>query len=148
MLKRVSEKRLYRESVLQSIRINAEESGIRTTEVRARNKKLFGLAVVAFFASWALVSALMPKPTTPKSVQDWQYISVGKSAVMKLLKDRGSAEFRHERWSGTAVCGEVNARNSFGGMTGFQRFVATSGFAVLEENMQAQDFAEVWAKAC
>ncbi len=49
-------------------------------------------------------------------------------AVRSRLKDRQSAEFRHMRFSdatGTPVtCGQVNAKNSFGGYRGFQGFIA------------------------
>jgi hypothetical protein len=45
------------------------------------------------------------------------------------LRDPGSAQFRNLRVVGQtpyerAVCGEVNAKNAFGAMTGFQGFVA------------------------
>jgi hypothetical protein len=46
------------------------------------------------------------------------------------LKDAESATFRNEFVSGLAsgaqmLCGEVNSRNSFGGYTGFKRFIAS-----------------------
>ena len=53
-----------------------------------------------------------------------------KSAVRALLKDPGSAQFRNiysrgmggKPIPGAAVCGEVNAKNSYGGYIGFTRF--------------------------
>lgn len=39
--------------------------------------------------------------------------------VKESLKDPESAEFRNMN----GVCGEVNAKNSFGGYTGFKKFV-------------------------
>lgn len=51
-----------------------------------------------------------------------------KDAVTNSLKDPQSAQFRnltvHE---GDAICGEVNARNSFGGYAGFQPFSYADG---------------------
>jgi hypothetical protein len=49
-------------------------------------------------------------------------------AVKSLLKDPGSAEFTNERvlkdasGNPTVVCGEVNAKNAFGGYVGAQKF--------------------------
>src|SRR4051812_17049403 len=49
-------------------------------------------------------------------------ISQAKSAVLKILRDPESARFQDlqiKTKSGqTAVCGQVNSRNSMGGMTG------------------------------
>jgi len=53
-----------------------------------------------------------------------------KDAVKATLKDPESAQFRNlytKSWTGKAspddaVCGEVNAKNSYGGYTGFTRF--------------------------
>ncbi len=46
------------------------------------------------------------------------------------------------------VCGEVNSKNGFGGYAGYQRFIATAGFAVLEREMESAEFARAWAEAC
>lgn len=47
-----------------------------------------------------------------------------KDKVKKYLKDPASAEFRDIRKSknGKYICGEVNAKNSMGGYTGYQGF--------------------------
>ena len=49
-----------------------------------------------------------------------------KAKVIRQLKDPDSAQFRNLRVSagGVARCGEVNAKNSYGGYTGFRAFVA------------------------
>jgi len=51
----------------------------------------------------------------------------GKEAVLDQLKDPASAEFRNvnvSTFSGSPlVCGEVNAKNSHGGYTGFRHFM-------------------------
>lgn len=49
-------------------------------------------------------------------------ISVAQSQVTSELIDPNSAQFRDMNDFGNYVCGEVNARNSFGGYTGFQPF--------------------------
>ncbi|WP_299440255.1 hypothetical protein [uncultured Rhodospira sp.] len=57
-------------------------------------------------------------------------IAGAKTAVRQKLRDPDSAQFRNirivEHTAGKLVCGEVNARNVFGGYVGFQLF-ASSG---------------------
>lgn len=65
-------------------------------------------------------------------------IDKGKEMVASALKDPGSAEFQgvfmvEEKVIGEThygfLCGAVNSRNSFGGYTGFQRFVANFNYS-------------------
>lgn len=56
-----------------------------------------------------------------------------KVKVTELLKDPESAQFKDVALTpGGALCGEVNARNSFGGYVGFKRFVATDEKAFID----------------
>ncbi len=62
-----------------------------------------------------------------------------KQAVLNLLNDPDSAQFRHVVFSrfenGAAVfCGAVNARNSFGGYAPFRAFYAVGDWATIEED--------------
>lgn len=52
------------------------------------------------------------------------------------LKDPSSAQFRNTRLNDikTAACGEINAKNSYGGYEGFRKFVATQTESVVEPN--------------
>lgn len=88
----------------------------------------------------------------PKINEQGAYL-VAHEAVASLLKDPGSAEFRNDRlgsFQGRAlVCGEVNSKNGFGGMVGFQRYVSNGGDAtVLEEMMEPSEFQKVWSASC
>lgn len=82
------------------------------------------------------------------------WIAVTKDAVRDRLKDPGSAEFRDVRFhayqGGTAVvCGQVNAKNEYGGYTGYQHFVGSGDVLVfLETEMEAAEFAEAWTELC
>ncbi|OLS61874.1 hypothetical protein PSEMO_32470 [Pseudomonas putida] len=63
------------------------------------------------------------------------------------LKDPGSAEFRNQN----EFCGEVNSKNSFGGYTGFQRFIAASRDLVVFERdsgLSPAEFAKAWNQVC
>lgn len=80
------------------------------------------------------------------------WIVQGQDAVRQKLKDPDSASFRNagvSNKSGLPVsCGEVNSKNSFGGFTGFQRYVSagSADFTFLEE--EVKDFDELWRKMC
>lgn len=54
-------------------------------------------------------------------------IETARSAVKQQLNDPGSADFRNEKVyhdvGGVVVCGEVNAKNGFGGYTGYNPYV-------------------------
>jgi len=65
-------------------------------------------------------------------------ISAGKEAVKANLKDPNSAEFKNIRLvkylNGHVVCGSVNAKNSFGGYTGFTPFIACPMHSIMLNN--------------
>ena len=55
---------------------------------------------------------------------DEKMIVEGKAAVASHLRDPGSATFRNlTLFKPTTLCGEVNAKNGFGGYAGFEAFV-------------------------
>ncbi|WP_257229996.1 hypothetical protein [Acinetobacter sp. YH12025] len=66
-------------------------------------------------------------------------------ALKNFLKDPDSAEIRNHNGN----CGEVNSKNSFGGYTGFRRFIASSTIVAVEgENMDSDEFQKAWAQVC
>lgn len=75
---------------------------------------------------------------------------VAQKAVKDRLRDPDSADFRNEQLGykdGTpiVVCGEVNAKNGFGGMTGYQRYMSNGAdVTALESEMQNSDISEAW----
>ena len=69
------------------------------------------------------------------------------------LKDSKAAEFRnvffHRGADGIPMtCGEVNSKNSFGGYTGFQKFVSGGSVDVTFLEEEVADFAPVWNRFC
>lgn len=83
------------------------------------------------------------------------FIDSAKEAVRERLSDPGSASFRglyfHSPKNGLmVVCGEVNAKNKFGGYSGFERFMSNSTPAAtfLESDVKAVDFPESWKALC
>ena len=82
------------------------------------------------------------------------WIAKSMEGVKARLKDPDSADFRNAHFysgSGKAVvCGEVNAKNGFGGFTGFERFVASgTDVVVLASDMaSANEMAKAWDELC
>ena len=71
--------------------------------------------------------------------------------VRSQLRDPDSAEFSGVdstlTANGRVVCGYVNSRNGFGGMTGPQRFVVDQG-VTMEEEVSADAMSSLWAQKC
>lgn len=86
--------------------------------------------------------------------------AAARQAVTDKLRDPSSAQFRNVRRiehsnGSTMFCGEVNGRNAFGGMSGFQRFeagVGTTGNATAMiddgEELNAAYFQGAWNQFC
>jgi hypothetical protein len=75
--------------------------------------------------------------------------------ISAVLKDPDSAQFRNitiedsptynPDYPGLA-CGQVNARNSFGGYTGYKYFIVAGGLPMIEDGGNA--FVRLWDKHC
>nr|WP_298931167.1 zinc ribbon domain-containing protein [uncultured Erythrobacter sp.] len=93
--------------------------------------------------------------TPPDQATQMRIVVASQDGVRSRLKDPESADFRNVGYysggseGASAVCGEVNAKNSFGGFTGFERFVALGeDIAFLESDVEASEFAKVWKSVC
>lgn len=77
-------------------------------------------------------------------------IVAAERAVRRELKDPDAAQFRDVRANyteefGVVACGRVNAKNEFGGYTGFRRFVSGGQSVILEGRDNIED---AWLGAC
>jgi hypothetical protein len=105
-------------------------------------------------------AAPQPEPDRPMSAAEkkaqqekWfgaEAIIAAERAVRRELKDPDSAQFKDVRANYTeefcvVACGRVNAKNEFGGYTGFQRFVLGDGRVILEGR---NNVADAWVEAC
>ena len=87
------------------------------------------------------------KNVTPKSNQvlEIEKRTASRIALQAFLKDPASSQIRNHKGN----CGEVNSKNSFGGYTGFKRFIASSAIVVIEgENMDSDKFQKAWEQVC
>ncbi|WP_167876807.1 hypothetical protein [Klebsiella quasipneumoniae] len=44
------------------------------------------------------------------------------------------------------VCGQVNAKNSFGAYSGFKRYVSKSGMTIIDDG--GAEFSKLWGEIC
>ena len=113
--------------------------------------------VVATLLVSVLVSSCSGEPSAVDRAKDrerkedsWKFEMQRRLAAK--LKDPDSATFRNvflsKKTDAPVVCGEVNSRNSFGGMTGFQRFISAGEIQVVEEQMANGEFGQVWSQFC
>lgn len=128
--------------------------------MRTSVKVLGGLLVVL-----ALVQAFGPKapPEDPalaarlereraQEREGRMRVREAEGLIRSRLKDPESAQFsgvipvRHG--DTLTVCGEVNARNSFGGYTGRKAFLVIGRLAMTEDDVEGGVFTEMWNKLC
>jgi hypothetical protein len=91
---------------------------------------------------------------SPAKAQAW--MERDKSTVEAILKDADSAKFENVYISfmqdSPVTCGKINAKNSFGGYSGFKEFIAakSAGITVVRGDGQMEDseFVKVWNVAC
>jgi len=89
--------------------------------------------------------------------QQFLWVENGKEAAAAKLKEPNSAEFRNVSFNKSnlqgkiipVVCGEINGRNSYGGYSGFQRFVSTGKtMTIFQNEMDYNEFVKVWNQLC
>lgn len=81
----------------------------------------------------------------------WGDTDYAKKALQNRLKDTQSAQFKSlfRNYKTGVICGFVNAKNGFGGYTGYKRFVGGNGVAFFQSDMKSRaEFVNVWNKLC
>jgi hypothetical protein len=111
------------------------------------------LLLVSSPAAGAFAAPARDAYETTRDVKKIAWMDRGMEAIKLKLKDPESAEFRHVYFNRgvngvPTTCGQVNARNGFGGYSGFQRFVSagTADLTFLES--EVSDFDTVWNQLC
>lgn len=68
-------------------------------------------------------------PSRPQTNKYADFVASAKSNLVRDFKDPGTVQWRNlfvSEGNMLALCGEVNAKNSYGAYIGFRRFIATS----------------------
>ena len=120
-------------------------------------KNALGAIAAIALALVLLFIVIAVKGTPDESMTHFRVIDGAKEEVRRLAKDPDSVNFR-STWIGRlatsdgkgaieVACGYFNAKNSFGGYTGYQRFIGSVGFVMTEE--AAMDgFDGLWTETC
>lgn len=85
------------------------------------------------------------------AARDAAYVDDHERRIAAHLLDPAGAEFQGSavyRREVPVVCGRVNAKNAYGGRTGYQRFVSGGDVQVLEREMVAGEMDKVWERFC
>lgn len=121
------------------------------------SSQFFGRAVL-LVAVLGVIVLLVARPSSGPSAlpakaeqpNEYAVIRVGQRAVESRLKDAESAKFRNQFVGKSGIpCGEVNARNGFGGYNGFKRYIASGGgVSVIEGEIPDEQFEASWHRLC
>lgn len=90
---------------------------------------------------------------TSTDVQKIGWMQRGMDAVRSKLKDPKSADFEgvffnRGKTNVPVTCGLVNAKNIFGGRSGYQRFLSAGKPEITFLEEEVSDFSESWQQFC
>ena len=113
------------------------------------------MIAAAGFLIYLIASQLSANADRPNYEVDKMMLEqMAKQKVRAILRDPGSAQFSGliakpstEEGRGI-VCGYVNSRNGFGGMTGPQQFIVADAIFLLEEQASAAEMQRSWDLLC
>jgi len=160
--KKKEAKKKKREEALKSremyLKAKAEREGKVYKEGAAKAEKNSAAVVIILIAiifMWSMLSD--GNDTTDNNVQMTKenkqtvWVEKSKDAVRARLKDSKSAQFKGVFFSdisGTPVaCGQVNSKNSYGGYTGYQNFIA-GGDSLVFLQKEVDGFYKLWTELC
>lgn len=92
-----------------------------------------------------------PKPNKAEVLMHLATEQIKHNAIQKDSIEIRSHIFVNKSKYGAAACGEVNGKNSFGGFTGWKKFVITelSPQVIIDSSHKDADkFAQLWNNAC
>ncbi|MEY0874768.1 hypothetical protein [Providencia manganoxydans] len=80
-------------------------------------------------------------------IEEMNQISFGEKRLKSSLKDPSSANIRNSKLGRSGVvCGQVNAKNSFGAYTGYKNFIQIGSTSLIDDG--TKDFANEWDDLC
>jgi len=138
----------YSKEVLEAASASMKKTG--KSLLAAATVVLLGCAAwyQLYYMSEAQVSARQEKRAASDArMQEIKLQRLVRGFVGANLKDPDSAQFRNQN----GICGEVNAKNSFGAFTGYRRFIAKSDRMVILEGdglVSPDEFAKLWIDVC
>ncbi len=88
--------------------------------------------LVGAIAVWAVFFALGGGKGLSRWMGGFGAVGEAKTLAAQDLKDPSSAQFREVHKTGGAICGEVNAKNSYGAYVGFKHFIVDGSSVSME----------------
>ncbi len=75
---------------------------------------------------------------------------LGEKYVKEKILEPGQAQFRNQFiGKGGAPCGEVNAKDAFGGYIGYQRYISVArDLTLLAQDVPPAEFEAQWRQLC
>ena len=75
---------------------------------------------------------------------------LGEKYVREKVLEPASAQFRNQFiGKGGAPCGEVNAKDAFGGYIGYQRYISVArDLTLLAQDVSPAEFEQQWQQLC
>lgn len=88
-----------------------------------------------------------------EAAEQAQAIATLREGVARKLLDPGSAQFRDERLTpfNSALCGQVNGKNTLGAYVGFKRFYGAGTLSVIDDSglpFEQNLFDSMWNTHC
>lgn len=127
---------------------------------RREDNRLSGWRFIALVILGLIVfGSFLPKPkpgptatqpaAKPVGMSDEERRVRAERDVKDRLRDPESADFGPMTVRSGVVCGTVNSRNGFGGMSGKQRFISRAGaITVFADDVKGEGFNETWNSLC
>ena len=78
----------------------------------------------------------------------WGYEAIAENSLKNKLRDVDSAKFKDLKMHGNILCGHVNAKNGFGGYTGYKMFIGNGIVGFMETDLSPGEWLKVWTKSC
>ena len=110
----------------------------------------FGLIAVLFVKMFTAPPGLTQPIAIDQKARPTYSPDVVEHAVREILRDPDSAVFDNMHPHIDGVCGEVNAKNGFGGYTGKTAFVYVNVMheAVIDPRIHNASFVKLWNRVC
>ena len=134
----------------------AAAAAIRAEGKQASKNLLLTITLGVALLLLGLVTCSRPFSGSSRSgsdrYSDLQYKVAAKALVQQFLRDPSSAEFtrltvNRPIGKSAVVCGLVNSRNGFGGMSGPVRFISGDR-VIVEGQISAPEMDAEWARNC
>jgi hypothetical protein len=108
-------------------------------------------AVLVLLPALILALAACGKTAQQKQREEQATLtSLGEKYVREKVLEPGQAQFRNQFiGKGGAPCGEVNAKDAFGGYIGYQRYISVArDLTLLAQDVSAAEFDQQWQQLC